>query len=153
MDEENLSILSEQRVGPSGEPLVYKGELMRCHNYACSYETCDDNVKKCPFCGRNMLDNHDFRVLGGILIGLGVILTSMGGALLYFVTPSIPKNDAARSSVAIVIFLAILGAGLLVLLTGFRQAITGTKNRLLTTAMLGGFGLILFLATVARFLF
>ncbi|MFT3745363.1 MAG: hypothetical protein QM785_13850 [Pyrinomonadaceae bacterium] len=153
MGEYNLSILSEQRVGPTGEPEIYIGELLRCHNYACSFETYDDNIKKCPMCGRNMLDSHDFRVLGGILIGLGVILTTMGGALLYFVTPKIPRNDDGRAAVSIVIFVAILGAGMLVLLAGLRQAMTGNKNQKLTTAMLAGFAVLLFLATISRYIF
>ena len=152
MEDENLSILSEQRTAPLAGTEVYPGAILRCHNYACSYETYDD-VKKCPMCGRNMLDNQQFRVLGGILIGLGAILTATGGALIYLVIPRIPKNDDGRAAVAIAIFIAIFAAGLIVLVVGVRQAFTGDKNRTLTTVMLAGFGLIIFLAVIARYLF
>ena len=153
MSEENMSILSEHRTGPSGEPEVLKPELMRCHNFACDYETYDDNIKKCPMCGRNMLDGKTFRVLGGILIGLGVILAGLGGSLLFFLHDKMPKNDEGRRMVALTLFIAILFAGLLAIAAGVRQIFTGNKNRPLIRMTLVAFSAISLIVIIVRFLF
>lgn len=153
MEDESLSILASQRSQSPDTPIVIdRGELLRCHNFACSCETYEPE-KICPMCGRNMLGSQAFRILGGILIFLGILLAGIGGSLLYFLIPKLPKNDDGRSTVAIAIFVALLAAGLIVITAGVSQTLSGKKNRGLLTAMVVAFGVLLFFAAVARWIF
>ncbi len=140
MSKDNLSILSEQRKGPNGQGEVYVYEMRRCQNFACSYETYDESEKRCPMCGRNMLGKRDFRFLGGILLGCGVILAGIGGSLMIFVVPKMPKNDpAGRGSVAVGLFAIIFLGGLVAGTAGAMQMLSGKKNQVLLTVMVGIF--------------
>lgn len=154
MPNDNLSILSEQRKGPAGQGEVYVYEMRRCQNFACSYETYDESEKRCPMCGRSMLGKRDFRVLGGILVGCGVILTAIGGSLLLFVGPNMPKNDPqGRGGFAIGIFVLILVGGLAAGAAGAAQMLSGKKNQALLAVMVAIFAVLALIAFVSRSLF
>lgn len=151
MSNDNLSIYSNTRPDTGDDDLATVGELLRCHNYACSYETRTE-TEKCPMCGRNMLTGRHFRMLGGVLVGMGSILMTMGGALIYFLLDKLPKNDE-RSSVAFFIFVAILSTGVIATAVGTFQIITGNKNRVLTVALLLSFSVIITVALLSRGIF
>ncbi len=151
MSDANLSILSDQRRSPTGEPEVYTGELKRCHNFACSFETFEE-IKKCPTCGRNMLGSSDFKFLGGILVVLGVILLSLGGAGLYFLDRMTP-NGGERRAVLFIISASVATAGIFASGAGLYQMFSGNKSHKLARAMLYSFGAIILVVIIVRFLF
>lgn len=151
MSDNELSIFGRSNEARSQDPSIESRTLLRCHNYACSYQTYEER-NKCPMCGRNMLTASNFRMLGGVLLGIGIVLVAMGSSLFYFLHDKMPKNDE-RSSVAFVIFAAILGAGLLASSVGIYQMVAGTKSKKLTVLMLLSFSAILGLAALTRVIF
>lgn len=151
MNDNDLSVFSPNQKGGEEAAEADRGEILRCHNYVCSFVTYND-IDKCPYCGRRMLRADQFRTLGYILIGLGVVLSGMGAALIYFLGDKLP-NDPARSLVAMAIFYGLFFVGLLPLAAGIYQVYSGQKHSKLQKMMMLAFSAVLVAAVLIRIFF
>jgi hypothetical protein len=103
------------------------GETRTCHNYWCNYKT-DRPLSRCPECGRPLLNAQTYRILGWVLVFIGLLLSIAGASLLIFAAPKFVGELGVKLFVWGV-FGFLLAVGLTTMTAGFWQALLGERSQ------------------------
>jgi hypothetical protein len=126
--------------------------------FKCDYEA-DTAETRCPRCGRPFKSSKNIRVRGGILVFLGAFLILFMGGIAGFVAyliygGGIPdaatkfKGEGFKVILIFGIFGCVMLFGLVSLITGIFQLITGRRNQFLVWLMMGLVFLLIISATL-----
>ncbi|HZH90333.1 MAG TPA: hypothetical protein VEX70_06880 [Pyrinomonadaceae bacterium] len=102
-------------------------ETRTCHNYWCNYKT-DRPLSRCPECGRPLLNAQTYRILGWVLVVVGLLLSITGASLLIFAAPKLVGGLGVKLFVWGV-FGFLLAVGLTTMSAGFWQALFGKRSQ------------------------
>lgn len=97
-------------------------------------------VAACPTCGGRILTSRRIRVLGWLMVGCGVILVGLMGYITLAMYPTLmrPGEDlgqfgrwsgtADQARMVLNLFLMVIAMGVLALVSGAWQIVTGRRN-------------------------
>ena len=120
--------------------------------FSCNYQAGTIETR-CPSCGKPLQDQQTIRILGGVLMFLGLFIVGIIGSVLFWMNNVISGRGRFESrwnaspeetSLMFAILYLTLAFGLSAVFTGLWQLGTGKRNLKLIWAMLG-LGLILWL--------
>ena len=129
-------------------PAAPQGELRIC--YKCDFET-REAVDRCPRCGfKRVLTPTSIRVLGGVLVGIGLFLVLFMGAISILVAGIVANsNDPNATSrfeggtkeLAIIfgLFGLIIAFGATSAVAGVMQLVRGRRSKMMVRVILGIF--------------
>lgn len=129
-------------------PPVAEGELRVC--YKCDHET-REKVERCPRCGnRRVVTRTAVRVLGGVLVGVGLFLVLFMGAITLFVIGIVAQTGRPGSTqsftggtkeLALIfgIFGLVIAFGATSVLAGALQMVRGRRSKTMVRLILGIF--------------
>jgi MFS family permease len=132
-------------------------ELRIC--YKCFYET-NEVLKKCPKCGRGLFSKKQVRLLGWLILALGMFLVGLMGTITIYVTPALlyagaPTGGkqvtatAEQATLILALFGSLIAAGLIFMVTGLWQIKTGRRNKWLVYSSIALIGLVVIAAVLA----
>lgn len=127
-----------------------------CTSWRCGVVT-PGLVATCPTCGARAVSSRRIRILGGVLIGLGLLLVGLMGAITYSLYPTLTRpgvdisgagrwtGTAEQAAMVLNLFWIIIGFGALCIVGGVLQIVTGRRNRIvMVLALLGAATILLY---------
>jgi len=129
-----------------------------CSLLSCG-ETVEGTVDKCPKCGTKMSTSRSLRRLGWVILAAGLLITGVMGKIAWFYWPLLrhPGETIGGSSFsgskddAVLIqqvFSFVAGFGVVAIINGARQIVTGRRNRFFVILTVALFAMI-FIAAIA----
>ena len=126
-------------------PAVAGGAARVC--YKCDFETPRE-LDNCPRCGHKLISSGRVKVLGWVLILLGLFLVAFMGVITFFVAGLIMRANQPGSTTGFTggtkemvlifgIFGLVIAFGLASVVAGLAQARSGRRNKMLVKVMLG----------------
>jgi len=114
-------------------------DLSTCVKPTCAV-TVDGDVATCPKCGGPMRAVREPRWRGWVLVMCGLFLAGLMGAITFFLWPTLSDPAAAiadgdftgtveQARMMLLLFAVIIGFGLLCLVNGIHQIVTGEQSK------------------------
>lgn len=125
----------------------------------CNFVTAD-NVPNCPRCRTGTLQSRStLRVLGGVLVALGLLLIGIMSIVTILVTGAITGDGSVRfrgSDSDMMFMVSVFGVvflfGLTALIAGLWQVVFGRRNKVIIWLMLGLGGLFFLAGQMVAFM-
>lgn len=139
-------------------PAALAGEARVC--YKCDFETAAE-MEKCPRCGHKLMTAGRVKVLGWVLIGLGLFLVLFMGAITVLVAGIVAQTGRPGSTqsfnggpkeLALIfsIFALVIAFGLTCAVAGVSQARSGRRNKKLVKVLMGIFFALIAVGTLIQ---
>lgn len=137
-------------------------DISTCTARGCG-TTAEGDVTTCPQCGKRMLTARRVRTLGWILVVLGLFLAGFMGYIAWSLYPAMTHpgeaspydgsrftGTADQAAMILDLFWLVIGCGVLSIVNGLWQIVTGRRNLLFMMASLLLFAVILVAAWQTR---
>ncbi len=121
-------------------------ETSTCFSLTCGHSV-EGVVKACPKCGKPMKSSRHIRILGGVLLVIGLFLVGLMGTITWNLSPDLlyPEQARARGSftgsdeqaqMMLRLFGLVIAVGAGSIVNGLYQIVTGRRSRIIAIVTL-----------------
>jgi hypothetical protein len=128
--------------------------------FGCNYQA-ETTETKCPNCQKPLQDESTIRVLGWLLVFIGVLLVSVMGSIMLWMNTVMHNRSSTskwtgspeQAQIGLLVMGVVMIFGFSAFIAGFWQVMTGKRNLKLIWLMLGLGVALMVLVRVIQFLF